>query len=126
MIISASNAEWEAIANGLAMLSGEKIVFPIRVSYMICKNQLQIEKALGAYRMARDELIERYSNGKGKITEKDNPELFQKLCLDIASISKDKVEADISAVSLSQLSVGGKYPFNVISALSFMLTEEEE
>lgn len=126
MTVENSNAKWESAAAELAKLMEEKITLPVYISYAICKNRLRIEQALSAYRMTRDDVIGTYSNGKGRLTEQDDPELFEKACREIADLAAIKVAVDITPVSLDELGACDKLPLNVMAALSFMITEWEE
>lgn len=126
MTVSKPIMEWEMIAAGLAKITEEKILLPPRVSYTICKNRLKMEQALLPFRMTKDDIINRYSDGKGEITEKDNPELFKKVCMEITAMAGEMMSLDIDTISLYELSVCQGLPLNVMAALSFMITEQEE
>lgn len=122
MTLQKSNAELEELLSGLQSIASETIMLPVDISYKIIKNRLAIEKSLLPYRIAKDEIINHYSNGKGKIEEKEDPVTFQKVFNEICDISKVVTNVDIDTVLLMEF--GQKeVPYNIISAISFMLVE---
>ena len=123
MMLKTTNSALENMASDLAEISKEKVVFPVGISYRIIKNRLLIEQALSAYRMTKDELVNRYSNGKGHIKETDDPELFEKLCHELAELGLESVELDISEIWLDDIEEIKTIPLNVMSAISFMIAE---
>lgn len=122
MIIRKTNAELEEILAGLDKLSADNIFLPVGVSYRIIKNKLEIQQALLPYRVTKDDIVNKYSNGVGKISQNDDPELFNKVCCDISKIAGETIEADISTVSVSEISEK-ELPISVVSSLEFMITE---
>lgn len=123
MTMTYTNAQWESMDAELTKLIKEKITLPVCVSYAICRNRLTIERALDAYRMTRDDVIGTYSNGKGQITQQDDPELFDKVCQEIAVIAAIPVSLDITTIELSELMNCGQLPLHIVAALSFMIIE---
>ena len=123
MIKHAKNAELEEILSKIKSATEEKVLLPVNVSYKIIKNRIDVEQALEAYRLTRDEVINKYSGGQGHISEKDDPEAFGKVCTEIASISIESVDVEIVTISLSELGER-ELPLNLVSALGFMITAE--
>ena len=72
-----------------------------------------------------DNIIEKYSDGKGSITEVDDPVMFKKACTEIAQIASEKVELDISTITLEEFETD-RLPFDVISALGFMIIDTKQ
>lgn len=123
MIFRATNQELEEILSKLNKATDDAIVLPIRVIYRIIQNKLAIEQSLRAFRLARDKIIETYSNGTGKISEKESPDQFEKASMELAIISKEETQIEINSIPLSEF--GEKeMPFHVVSAIGFMITEE--
>ena len=125
MILDMSNGELEEIYSGLESITKENIVLPVSVSYRIVRNKIIIQQALSAFRITRDDIIARYSNGNGTIFEKDDPVLFGKATSEIGTISKERNKIDIQTITMSELAED-KLPLNVVSALGFMMKNEKE
>lgn len=123
MIIHITNAELEETLSKIKSAAEENVQLPVNVSYKIIKNKLVIEQALAAYRIARDEIINNHSDGSGRVSEKENPEEFERVCMEIATISKECTDVDIVTISLSELGER-ELPLNLVSALGFMITAE--
>lgn len=118
MTIHKTNAELEMILIQIKSATEEKVLLPVSVSYKIVKNGLAIEQALSAYRMVRDKIINKYSNGTGHIPKTD-----EKYCMasrEILQVANEYSDVDISEIKLEEL--GEKeLPLNVVSALGFMM-----
>ena len=118
MTIQKTNTELEKILSQINKATEEKVVLPIGVSYKIVKNRLSIELALAPFRIVRDEIINRYSNGTGHLLKTD--ENYNKATAEILQIAEKSVEVYISEITLEEL--GEKeLPLNVVSALGFMM-----
>jgi len=120
-----TNRELETQLSRLERISDDKTVLPIKVSYRIIQNTLVMRKALEAYIISKDHIIEKYSDGKGSITEVDDPVMFKKACTEIAQIASEKVELDISTITLEEFETD-RLPFDVISALGFMIIDTKQ
>ena len=121
MIFKASNAELEIIHKKLKAAVSEKIPLPVMTSYKIVKNGMAIEQALMPYRIVRDKLIEKYSLN-GFVSERAEPDLYNKLCKELEPASNELVEVDISTIWLEDIS-NEKLPIDFISAISFMIED---
>lgn len=123
MTFKAANQTLEELLANLNKVTDEPVVLPVRVIYYIIQNKLALERALLAYHIARDRIIETYSNGTGKISEKEMPDQFEKASMELSVIAKEETEVEIKGISLSE--IGEKeMPFRLASAIGFMLTEE--
>lgn len=121
MIFKASNAELEIIHNKLKAAVSEKIPLPVMTSYKIVKNGMAIEQALMPYRIVRDKLIEKYSPN-GFVSEKEEPDIYNKLCKELEPVSNESVEVDISSILLDDIR-DERLPIDFISAISFMIED---
>ena len=121
MIFKASNAELEIICSKLKTAVSEKIPLPVMISYKIVKNVMAIEQALAPYRTVRDDLIEKYSSN-GFISEKEEPDLYNKLRKELEPASNEPVEVDISSMWLEDIR-DERLPIDFISAISFMIED---
>ncbi len=118
MTIQKTNTELEVILSQINTAVEEKVILPVGVSYKIVKNRLAIELALAPFRIVRDEIINRYSNGMGHLLKTD--ENYNKATAEILQIAEKSVDVDISEIALEEL--GEKeLPLNVVSALGFMM-----
>lgn len=118
MTIQKTNTELEIILGQLNRIVEENVILPVGVSYKIVKNRFSIELALAPFRIVRDEIINRYSNGMGHLLKTD--ENYNKATAEILQIAEKSVEVYISEITLEEL--GEKeLPLNVVSALGFMM-----
>lgn len=118
MTIHKTNTELEVILGQINTAVEEKVILPVGVSYKIVKNRLAIELALAPFRIVKDEIINRYSNGTGQLLKTD--ENYNKATAEILQIAEKSVDVDISEIALEEL--GEKeLPLNVVSALGFMM-----
>lgn len=122
MKLEVRNGDLEEILLGLKNAMTNKTSLPVKVSYRIVKNRLAIENALIAFRVTRDEIRGSNSNGEGKISEKDDPETFDKVRSEISAIAQEKVSVDISKVSISEFGER-ELPPDLVSNLGFMIEE---
>lgn len=123
MKIEKKNGELDEMLNKLKRATEEKTPLPPRVGYIITKNTLAIEQALEAFHKSKDEIIKARSNGKASISQAENPTAFAEVMNEIAVISNELTELDISTIKLSELGER-ELPLNLVSALGFMITEE--
>lgn len=118
MTIHKTNTELEIILGQINRVVEEKVILPVGVSYKIVKNRLAIELALAPFRIVRDEIINRYSNGTGHLLKTDDN--YDKATAEILQIAEKSADVDISEITLDEL--GEKeLPLNVVSALGFMM-----
>lgn len=120
LIFHAKNGELEEILVKIKSIMDGEIILPVRVSYKIVKNGLAIEKALTAYRMTKDDIINRYSNGTGQISEKENPDVFKKVLEDITVISNEYTDIEVAMITVDELG-DRELPLSAVSALGFMM-----
>lgn len=122
MLLRKTNEQWEKILTDIQSATKEKIVLPVTVSYRIIKNQIAIEKSLTAYRMIIKEIINKYSDSKGEISQKDNPDIFRQAYDEINIVAHEITETDIVTVSVSEFE-NKDFPLSLIADLSFMITD---
>ncbi|MBQ7521514.1 MAG: hypothetical protein IJU14_01385 [Clostridia bacterium] len=122
MLLCKTNEQWEKILTDIQSATKEKVVLPVTVSYRIIKNQIAIEKSLMAYRMTVKEIIDKYSDGKGEISQKDNPDIFRQAYDEISIVAHEITEANIVTVSVSEFE-NKDFPLSLIANLSFMITD---
>lgn len=122
MMFQMSNRELEKALVQLDKISENKTVLPVKVSYKIVKNIIEIRRAVESYFICKDKIIEKYSDGKGSLTESDDPESFKKACSEIALIANEKVDVDISTIWIGEFG-NEPLPFDMISALGFMIED---
>ena len=122
MKIEKKNGELEEILEMLKRATADKTPLSPKVSYAIIKNKLAIETALQAFYKAKEEIITKYSDGKGQITAAESPEAFVAANVEINIISKEVTELEISTIKLSELGEND-LPLNLIAALGFMIVE---
>ena len=122
MILEKTNFEWEIVLSDLnsAMKNSEETVLPIRIGYKIVKNRLAIKEALKAYFVTKDAIINKYSNGRGYVSEKEDAESFEKIYKESNVISKEKTSVNIDMISIEDFKEIN-LSLNIISALEFML-----
>ena len=118
MTIQKTNTELEVILGQINTAVEEKVILPVGVSYKIVKNRLAIELALAPFRIVKDEIINRYSNGTGQLLNTD--ENYDKATAEILQIAEKNVEVYISEIAVEEF--GEKeLPLNVVSALGFIM-----
>lgn len=118
MTIHKTNAELETILVQIRDAVEEKVLLPVSVSYKIVKNRIAIEQALSAYRIVRDKIINKYSNGTGHIPKTD--EKYYIATREILQVAEEYSDVEVSEIKLEEL--GEKeLPLNLVSALGFMI-----
>lgn len=120
MTIHKKNEELEAILGKIKSAAEEKVLLPVGVSYKIVKNRIAIENALEAYWTVKDEIIKKYSDGKGYVYKNDDPENYAKVTSEVIQVAEEYTDVDISEITLEELD-GKELPLNVVSALGFMM-----
>lgn len=123
MTVRMTNEKLEKWLKEIDAVTEEKFLLPVTVGYKIVKNKCSIEQALVPYRRIRDEIINRYSNGKGFVSEKEEPDIFEKVSSEVALAANEICEVDISPVTLSEVGRTKELPINLISVLGLMITE---
>ena len=118
MIIHKTNTELEAILGQINSAVEAKVVLPVKVCYKIVKNRLAIEQALVAFREVRNDIIKKYADETGRITEQDKN--FDKVTFEVLKVAGEYTDVEICEIDISEL--GEKeLPLNVVSALGFMM-----
>lgn len=122
MMTEKTNLDWEIVLSELnsAIKNCEETVLPVGISYRIIKNRLAIKEALKAYFVTKDAIINKYSNGRGYVSEKEDAESFEKIYKESNVISKEKTSVDIDPISIEDFKEINP-PLNIMSALEFML-----
>lgn len=96
--------------------------FSVKVSYKIIKNRMKIADALRPFEETRDEIITKYSNGKGSITSADPG--YADAVKDIDTIGNEPVDVEgIETISIDDLPTDVNVPFGTMDAISFMIKE---
>lgn len=124
MTIQMTNEKLEKWLKEIEAVTEEKFLLPVTVGYKIVRNKYAIEQALVPYRRIRDEIINRYSNGKGFISEKEEPDIFEKVSSEVALAANEKCAVEITLLPLSEVGRSRELPINLISALGMMIDEE--
>lgn len=120
MNVQKSNFEWELILSKIGNALSENIQLPIGVSYRIIKNKIRIKNAIEAYLITKDGIINKYSDGRGYVSEREDMESFKKIKSEVDIISKEKTSVDIEMINISDLGER-ELPLNLIAAIEFMI-----
>lgn len=124
MEIKISNADAEKRILELMNIIKGDTVLPVIIGYKINSNICALEKALEPFNRTRDKIINDISGGKPCINASDNPEQFEQASQKISEIASEIVKVEIKTITLNEIS-SLSLPINILSALYFMIKEEE-
>jgi hypothetical protein len=124
MEITISNADAEKrILELMNVIKGDTML-PVIIGYKINSNICALEKVLEPFNRTRDKIINDISGGKPCINANDNPKQFEQASQKINEIASETVRVEIKTITLNEIS-SLSLPINILSALYFMIKEEE-
>lgn len=122
MTITMKNGELEEAYAKLNEALKSDVSLPAKANYKIIKNSIAMRNALEPYNSARQDIVNKHSNGKGTISEKENPAEFDVVYKAISEIASESVTFEITEMNIGEL--GDKeYPLCLFSAIDFMISE---
>lgn len=118
-----TNYEADQHVGELSSLKELRVSLPALVGYRILQNLHALKNGLQPYYDAVDDAVRKYSGGKERINESDDPDAYAACVGEIAELRQAEIDVDVQTIEFEAMR-GVDLPLSALFALDFMLKKE--